>query len=77
MADSKIVVPADGAKIHIENGKLVVPENPIIPFIEGVVAGLAQSPRRLYNAAFSRRPAISRVALTCRWACRGGACCSV
>ena len=35
MSETKIVVPADGAKIHIENGKLVVPENPIIPFIEG------------------------------------------
>ena len=35
MSESKIVVPADGAKIHIDNGKLVVPTNPIIPFIEG------------------------------------------
>jgi isocitrate dehydrogenase len=35
MSESKIVVPADGAKIHIQDGKLVVPENPIVPFIEG------------------------------------------
>ena len=35
MADSKIVVPADGAKIRIEGGKLHVPDHPIIPFIEG------------------------------------------
>jgi isocitrate dehydrogenase len=35
MAETKIVVPADGAKIHIENGKLVVPNNPVVPFIEG------------------------------------------
>jgi isocitrate dehydrogenase len=35
MAETKIVVPADGAKIHIAHGKLVVPENPIVPFIEG------------------------------------------
>jgi isocitrate dehydrogenase len=35
MSETKIVVPADGAKIHIDNGKLVVPHNPIIPFIEG------------------------------------------
>jgi isocitrate dehydrogenase len=34
-AETKIVVPADGAKIHIEAGKLVVPDQPIIPFIEG------------------------------------------
>ena len=30
-----LVPPAGGAKIVIENGKLVVPANPIIPFIEG------------------------------------------
>ena len=29
------VVPAGGQKISISNGKLVVPEHPIIPFIEG------------------------------------------
>src|ERR1700678_558143 len=29
------VVPAGGQKISISNGKLVVPERPIIPFIEG------------------------------------------
>lgn len=31
----KIVVPKEGEKISIENGKLVIPDNPIIPFIEG------------------------------------------
>jgi isocitrate dehydrogenase len=31
----KITPPAQGAKITIRDGKLVVPENPIIPFIEG------------------------------------------
>jgi isocitrate dehydrogenase len=31
----KITPPAEGAKITISNGKLVVPDNPIIPFIEG------------------------------------------
>jgi isocitrate dehydrogenase len=30
-----LVPPVGGAKIVIENGKLVVPANPIIPFIEG------------------------------------------
>ena len=30
-----LVPPAGGAKISIQNGKLVVPANPIIPFIEG------------------------------------------
>jgi len=31
----KIVVPSEGEKIKIENDKLVIPNNPIIPFIEG------------------------------------------
>jgi len=31
----KATPPADGAKITIKNGKLVVPVNPILPFIEG------------------------------------------
>ncbi|MCC7259160.1 MAG: NADP-dependent isocitrate dehydrogenase, partial [Gammaproteobacteria bacterium] len=35
MAEPKITVPAGGAKISIHNGKLTVPDNPIIPFIEG------------------------------------------
>jgi isocitrate dehydrogenase len=32
---TKIAPPADGAKITIANGKLTVPDNPVIPFIEG------------------------------------------
>jgi isocitrate dehydrogenase len=35
MADVQLQVPSGGAKIRIENGKLSVPDNPIIPFIEG------------------------------------------
>jgi len=34
-ATPKVAPPAQGAKIAIRNGKLAVPENPIIPFIEG------------------------------------------
>src|SRR2546430_17353784 len=34
-AATKITPPAQGAKISIRDGKLIVPENPIIPFIEG------------------------------------------
>ncbi|HNC42956.1 MAG TPA: isocitrate/isopropylmalate family dehydrogenase, partial [Acidobacteriota bacterium] len=30
-----VEVPTDGQKITIENGKLNVPNHPIIPFIEG------------------------------------------
>ncbi|MBI5650870.1 MAG: NADP-dependent isocitrate dehydrogenase [Chloroflexi bacterium] len=35
MANPQIVAPRDGAKITIQNGKLNVPDNPIMPFIEG------------------------------------------
>jgi isocitrate dehydrogenase len=35
MADKNIIVPPDGAKISIEAGKLQVPDNPIIPYVEG------------------------------------------
>jgi len=35
MSAAKIIVPEGGAKITIENGVLQVPDNPIIPFIEG------------------------------------------
>jgi isocitrate dehydrogenase len=31
----KITPPAQGAKITIKDGKLIVPDNPIVPFIEG------------------------------------------
>ncbi len=35
MADAKPVVPKDGSKITLVNGRLNVPDRPIIPFIEG------------------------------------------
>lgn len=36
MFSSKVVVPKDGSAIVIdENGKLIVPDNPIVPFIRG------------------------------------------
>ncbi len=35
MKYNKIQVPTEGEKITIQNGKLVVPDKPIIPFIEG------------------------------------------
>jgi isocitrate dehydrogenase len=35
MTDARPVPPKDGEKISIENGRLVVPDHPIIPFIEG------------------------------------------
>jgi isocitrate dehydrogenase len=35
MAYTNVKVPEGGAKISIQNGKLQVPDNPIIPFVEG------------------------------------------
>jgi isocitrate dehydrogenase len=35
MADAKIVVPENGARITIDGGTLKVPDNPIVPYIEG------------------------------------------
>jgi isocitrate dehydrogenase len=35
MAEIKLTVPEGGARISIDNGTLRVPDNPIIPFIEG------------------------------------------
>jgi isocitrate dehydrogenase len=35
MAEATIVVPEDGSRITIDDGRLNVPDNPIIPFIEG------------------------------------------
>lgn len=35
MTESKIMVPANGSKITVENGVLNVPNNPIVCFIEG------------------------------------------
>src|SRR6476620_7395357 len=35
MADPIINAPVGGAKITLANGRLAVPDNPIIPFIEG------------------------------------------
>ncbi|EOX0647772.1 NADP-dependent isocitrate dehydrogenase [Morganella morganii] len=43
--ESKVVVPAKGAKITIDaKGKLIVPDNPVIPFIEGDGIGADVTP---------------------------------
>src|SRR5205807_5537492 len=34
-ASPRVTPPAQGAKITISSGKLIVPDNPIVPFIEG------------------------------------------
>ena len=35
MADTQLTPPAGGEKITIANGKLTVPDHPVIPYIEG------------------------------------------
>ena len=44
MSRSKIKIPSKGEKISYKNGKLSVPENPIIPFIEGDGIGVDITP---------------------------------
>jgi isocitrate dehydrogenase len=41
---SKITIPSSGDKITVSNGKLIVPNNPIIPFIEGDGIGIDVTP---------------------------------
>ncbi len=54
--ESMIKVPVDGAKIHIENGSLHVPDNPIIPFIEGDGTGrdIWRASVRVFDAAVEK-----------------------
>jgi isocitrate dehydrogenase len=35
MSDTKMPAPPNGEKIRIVDGKLIVPDNPVVPFIEG------------------------------------------
>jgi isocitrate dehydrogenase len=55
-APLKITPPAQGAKISIEDGKLIVPDNPIIPFIEGDGTGpdIWRASVRVMDAAVSK-----------------------
>jgi len=47
--ESKVVVPAEGQKITIDGqGKLIVPANPIIPFIEGDGIGIDVTPAMIH-----------------------------
>jgi isocitrate dehydrogenase len=52
----QITAPADGAKMSIRNGRLVVPDNPIVPFIEGDGTGpdIWRASVRVMDAAVHR-----------------------
>jgi isocitrate dehydrogenase len=55
-ATPKVTPPAGGAKISVRDGKLAVPENPIIPFIEGDGTGadIWRSAVRVMDAAVQK-----------------------
>ena len=55
-ATPKVAPPAQGARIAIRNGRLAVPENPIIPFIEGDGTGpdIWRASVRVMDAAVAR-----------------------
>ncbi|GMV28066.1 MAG: isocitrate dehydrogenase [NADP] [Rhodanobacteraceae bacterium] len=56
MAEPTITAPAGGAKITIDNGVLTVPNNPIIPFIEGDGTGadIWRASVRVFDAAVEK-----------------------
>jgi isocitrate dehydrogenase len=53
MPYDKIVVPQDGKKITVENGKLKVPDHPILAYIEGDGIGydITTASKRIWDAA--------------------------
>jgi isocitrate dehydrogenase len=53
---STIEIPAGGEKIKIENGVLQVPDNPILPFIEGDGTGrdIWRASKRVFDAAVEK-----------------------
>jgi isocitrate dehydrogenase len=56
MADTNIKVPAGGTKISIKDGKLQVPDNPIVPFVEGDGTGrdIWRASVRVFDAAVEK-----------------------
>ena len=52
----KLTPPATGQKIAIQNGKLTVPDHPIIPFIEGDGTGpdIWRASQRVFDAAVAK-----------------------
>ena len=52
----KDITPPPGGKISITNGKLTVPDNPILPFIRGDGTGrdIWASSQRVFDAAVQK-----------------------
>ncbi|MBI1389331.1 MAG: isocitrate dehydrogenase (NADP(+)) [bacterium] len=53
---SKVTVPSDGAKIEWKDGKINVPDNPVIPYVEGDGIGVDISPAmiKILDAAVNK-----------------------
>ena len=56
MAYANVLVPMGGSKISIKDGKLQVPDNPIIPFVEGDGTGrdIWRASVRVFEAAVEK-----------------------
>src|SRR5512134_3785180 len=56
MAYTNVQVPEGGAKISIKDGKLQVPDNPVIPFVEGDGTGrdIWRASVRVFDAAVEK-----------------------
>ena len=56
MTYTKLTPPSNGAKISVQNGKLNIPDNPIIPFIEGDGTGpdIWHASQRVFDAAVAK-----------------------
>ncbi len=69
MAYVNVKVPAGGAKIGISDGVLQVPENPIIPFVEGDGTGrdIWRASVRVLDAAVEKAYGGAR---KIHWICR-------
>lgn len=58
--ESKVVVPQQGEKITLAAGKLNVPNNPIIPYIEGDGIGADITPVMLKVVDAAVKKSLSR-----------------
>ena len=56
MSNENVLVPDNGAKVSLENGNLNVPDNPIIPFVEGDGTGrdIWKASQRVFDAAVEK-----------------------
>src|ERR1017187_1713637 len=52
----KIIVPSKGKKIKVEKGKLIIPDNPILAFIEGDGTGpdIWRASKRVFDCAVEK-----------------------